>query len=128
MGAAAAAVYFQERKEHPVIGIVWIGGCLAAAHTHVITSDCIHLAAPAAVSAKAFVYGKGRAAKKFPYSQTTVLSIMRQYCSGIAYMHQAGFSHNDIKPGNVLLDVDVNGQLMPVVCDFGITRASIAIH
>ena len=37
-------------------------------------------------------------------------------------MHQAGFSHNDIKPGNVLLDVDVNRKLMPVICDFGISR------
>ena len=72
--------------------------------------------------AKAFVYGKGTAAKEFPYSKATVLSLIRQYCSGIAYMHQSGFSHNDIKPGNILLDVDVNGQLMPVICDFGISR------
>ena len=59
---------------------------------------------------------------KFPYTKATVLSLIRQYCSGIAYMHKSGFSHNDIKPGNVLLNVDANGQLMPVICDFGISR------
>ena len=69
-----------------------------------------------------FIKRKGKATKMFPYSKVTVLSLLRQYCSGIAYMHQSGFTHNDIKPGNVLLDVDVNGQIMPVICDFGISR------
>ena len=36
-------------------------------------------------------------------------------------MHQAGFGHCDIKPGNVLLDI-VDRQLAIVMSDFGISK------
>lgn len=37
-------------------------------------------------------------------------------------MHQSGFAHLDIKPDNVLLDVDDNGQMVPIITDFGISK------
>ena len=36
-------------------------------------------------------------------------------------MHVDGFVHYDIKPSNILLDIQF-GQLTPVITDFGITR------
>ena len=41
---------------------------------------------------------------------------------GIGAMHDAGFAHCDIKPANVLLDINEWGQLVPIITDFGITR------
>ena len=37
-------------------------------------------------------------------------------------MHQNGFAHCDVKPGNVLLEVNEYGWLSPVISDFGLTR------
>ena len=60
---------------------------------------------------------------QFTYSKWRVISLARQYFSGIAFMHKSGLAHCDVKPSNVLLDVDANyGQLIAIIGDFGISR------
>ena len=64
----------------------------------------------------------GELGKLFPYSKSNVLSLLRQMSDAFSHMHRAGMVHNDIKPGNILMDVTPENQLMAVVTDFGITR------
>lgn len=45
-----------------------------------------------------------------------LLAIMRSVCAGVASMHDAGYIHRDLSPGNVLR---INGDW--VVCDFGLS-------
>ena len=54
-------------------------------------------------------------------SMTTVAAIATGVARGLRYLHeecQHKIVHYDIKPGNVLLDADMNGKL----CDFGLAR------
>ncbi|KAI3657153.1 hypothetical protein MP638_002345 [Amoeboaphelidium occidentale] len=41
---------------------------------------------------------------------------------GISTMHSKSIAHNDLKPQNVLLDLDSNGRLFCVITDFGISH------
>ena len=68
-----------------------------------------------------FIARKSVANNVFPYTKRRLMHIFYEYCKAIAYMHESGFAHSDIKPGNVLLDV-IDNELSPVVTDFGISR------
>lgn len=37
-------------------------------------------------------------------------------------MHSSGLVHNDIKPGNILVHIEPNGQIIPKLTDFGCTN------
>lgn len=37
-------------------------------------------------------------------------------------MHQMGYAHCDLKPGNFLLDLTQSGTLIPILTDFGISH------
>jgi serine/threonine-protein kinase len=49
-----------------------------------------------------------------------VRRLLREICDALAYAHQHGVVHRDIKPDNILLDAD-SGRA--IVTDFGIARA-----
>ena len=54
------------------------------------------------------------------------LPIFRQVCAGLAYAHDRGIIHRDIKPGNIMLLSDGRENAPPVVkiVDFGIAKLS----
>ncbi len=48
-------------------------------------------------------------------------SILRQILDGIAFLHNQGIIHRDIKPQNILI-VNRNGEYVPKITDFGISK------
>ena len=61
--------------------------------------------------------------KEVPWSLELMMGMIHDILSGVGYMHAAGMVHNDIKPGNVLID-QTSGDRRPhaVLSDFGITQ------
>jgi hypothetical protein len=58
-------------------------------------------------------------------SQRELLEVLAQVCDGLAYAHDRGFVHRDLKPGNVrvvLLGTRIHAKLL----DFGIAAATCA--
>lgn len=54
-------------------------------------------------------------------------SILRQIMDGIAFLHQQGIIHRDLKPQNILI-VNRNGEYIPKITDFGISKQLDASH
>lgn len=54
--------------------------------------------------------------KDIHLTRRSVFSIMKQILSALKYLHDGGFVHQDIKPGNIL--IDENGRA--ILADFGI--------
>lgn len=50
------------------------------------------------------------------------LGIIVDVCNGLAYAHQRGVIHRDIKPGNIMVLQDGVNDGMAVIVDFGIAR------
>ena len=51
-----------------------------------------------------------------PFDQ--ISAVMRPLCQALEYAHKQGFTHSDVKPGNIMLDN--HGRVM--LMDFGIAR------
>ena len=59
----------------------------------------------------------GTLSKKLPMAREKAIPLLIQVCDALAYAHQHGVVHRDIKPDNILLDGD-----RAKVSDFGIAR------
>mmetsp|Transcript_7394 Transcript_7394/g.18811 ORF Transcript_7394/g.18811 Transcript_7394/m.18811 type:complete len:1283 (+) Transcript_7394:321-4169(+) len=87
---------------------------------------------PAIIKVEAIFYEGLRAYIQMPYVDQGTLrqwllsnpkpwevqSVFRQLVQGLAYMHDHGIVHRDIKMDNVLMTADTR----PVICDFGISH------
>ncbi|KAL9026903.1 MAG: hypothetical protein Q9196_004505 [Gyalolechia fulgens] len=58
------------------------------------------------------------------FEQSLVSSLTRQTLAGLAYLHQEGVLHRDLKADNILLDVDGTCK----ISDFGISKKSDNIY
>lgn len=61
---------------------------------------------------------------RFKLDGGRLLAILTQICDGLAYAHQLGVVHRDIKPDNLFVTLDGEVKIM----DFGIARQNNAEH
>ena len=59
----------------------------------------------------------------FPHHRQQIYRIFRQVCQGVAYMHNRGLAHLDLKPENVL----VSNEGIPKIIDFGSSEAVLPV-
>jgi serine/threonine protein kinase len=60
--------------------------------------------------------------KGVPLTLSEKLGIIIDVCNGLAYAHQRGVIHRDIKPGNIMVLQDGENDGMAIIVDFGIAR------
>lgn len=63
---------------------------------------------------------KGEPLQK-PFSDEEIFEIVLQVASGLEYLHDNGIIHNDIKPANVVFNVNSDKQNQYFIIDFGIS-------
>lgn len=68
-----------------------------------------------------YALGQSSAAEMYPMSKNQLHKLLHILSQTIAYMHSQHIVHCDLKPQNVLLDVDENGWLIPILSDLGIS-------
>lgn len=56
------------------------------------------------------------------YTLNEIISIAKQLSYAFGLMRTKGYIHNDIKPENILLDMDESKVIYPVICDFGLVH------
>lgn len=70
----------------------------------------------------AMQYVEGKPLDEYVESQKLsvrrIMELFSKVCSGVAYAHQRGVMHRDLKPGNIIVDAD--GE--PHILDFGLAK------
>jgi calcium/calmodulin-dependent protein kinase I len=58
------------------------------------------------------------------YTEVDAVKIVRQFLSGLVYLHSQGICHRDLKPENLLCseDTTAEGDFTLVIADFGLSR------
>lgn len=62
----------------------------------------------------------GRTLADFPMLQDAAVETIRDVAEALHAAHRKGLVHLDVKPANILLEVREQGQLHPLVTDFGL--------
>src|SRR5215831_8266137 len=62
--------------------------------------------------------------RRGPLPLAEIVEITRQAAAGLGVAHKLGIVHRDVKPANIMLTRDDDGQLVVRVLDFGIARLS----
>lgn len=57
-----------------------------------------------------------------PLSESETLSIIMPIIKAVGYLHENRITHLDIKPANIMLAKDHNGEVRPVLIDFGLSK------
>ncbi len=60
-----------------------------------------------------------------PISSVRVVQLLLPIADGLAVAHAKGFVHRDVKPDNVFIANDEEGQLQPKLVDFGIVKQDV---
>jgi serine/threonine-protein kinase len=60
-----------------------------------------------------------------PLNVTTALKIVAQACLGLSKAHEAGVIHRDVKPANLFLDEQDEGEVVVKICDFGVAKVKM---
>lgn len=53
------------------------------------------------------------------FTEKQIINLMYDICEGLQYLHSIGFLHLDIKPENILIVEYEEGELTPVIIDYG---------
>ncbi len=61
-------------------------------------------------------------ASEGPLDPSAAAWVFVRVCTGLAVAHERGLVHRDVKPSNIVLHADVDGSVVPKVCDFGIAK------
>ena len=57
-----------------------------------------------------------------PLSLAQILEITSQVMKALQALHLVGFTHNDVKPSNIMIDFAKNGQVKATLIDFGFAK------
>jgi serine/threonine protein kinase len=63
-------------------------------------------------------------AKKGKFAPGAALDIVRQLCGGLSEAHRSGIVHGDLKSNNIILCPIEDGNLRPVITDFGLASGA----
>ena len=117
----------QEFQKHVLSHPYFVGEakvCFDIAHENIVTIYLISKE-PCYITMEYIEGGynlqKWIADNKKPVDQTLVLSIIRDVCKGLSYLHDQKIVHRDIKPSNILMQ-QKDGKLIPKIGDFGVSK------
>jgi serine/threonine protein kinase len=68
------------------------------------------------------IHGRSRVQLNLPLTTERVVDFVNQIGDALQYTHDRHIIHRDVKPGNVLIDVEPNGHWHLLLADFGIAR------
>jgi tRNA A-37 threonylcarbamoyl transferase component Bud32 len=68
------------------------------------------------------IKGNSKHPLKLPASIPFVTDVIGQIAAALQYVHDRGIVHRDVKPGNMLVQVEPDGHWRMLLADFGIAR------
>jgi tRNA A-37 threonylcarbamoyl transferase component Bud32 len=68
------------------------------------------------------IRGRARRTLSLPLDVAMTTDIVSQVASALQYIHDRGVVHRDVKPGNVLIQIEPSGHWRMMLADFGVAR------
>jgi tRNA A-37 threonylcarbamoyl transferase component Bud32/cytoskeletal protein RodZ len=68
------------------------------------------------------IRGRSRHKLTLPLDIAMTVDIIKQVASALQYIHDRGVVHRDVKPGNVLIQIEPDGHWRMMLADFGVAR------